>query len=126
MKKLSSFSKETGLERTPAELAVFSPGNRAVGGHGDMEVPCLPMEALNACHYPHVGRGERHRKNGYQQALLLASGFRFYHVTLPLTPALSRGRGRMVLRRSCKSGFIHGRKAIGQSQTQNYFVGNHK
>jgi|SRR3954447_3279976 hypothetical protein len=41
MKICNSFSKETGLERTPAGLKTFSPRNMAVGEHGDMEVPGL-------------------------------------------------------------------------------------
>ena len=46
MKIYNSFSKETGLERTPASLKTFSPRNTAVGGNGDMEVPILALAIL--------------------------------------------------------------------------------
>src|SRR4051812_45312767 len=57
-------------------------------------------------------RGDRQRST----ASPTDQRIRFYYVTVPLTPALSRGRGRIVSRRWCKSAFIYGREAIGQRE----------
>src|SRR3954466_3044074 len=58
------------------------------------------------------------QKNGYQQRRRRQSGFLFYNVSVPLTPTLSRGRGRIVWRRSCNSAIVHGRERRRASQAQ--------